>query len=487
VRLLVPAVLASLSLASLLAVAGADAEAIAPGSGSSARAFAIRVTVPGQAGAVTAQVAAPPDAVAFGGSFAYPADGSALTSGAVTGSASASSTDGTADASASAEVQTLALFGGEITAQTVSARATATARDGTASGDLSGASITGLVIGGQPVEPTPGLRAALGDWGYALVLARGEAPAGDGYRGFVTALEIHLNLDHGGLPAGTVIAIGYAEAAATAPEVEDAAPPPAPPVAGGRKRPSSEEVPPGGKGPVVRRPLPTVEPKLTKGGYVFPVHGPASFVDTFGAGRAVVGWHHGEDIFAPMGAPLLAVADGTLFSVGWNDIGGLRLWLRDTKGNEFYYAHLSAFSPLAIDGVRVRAGDVIGFVGNSGDAETTPPHLHFEIHPVGLLGLGYDGVINPYRYLLAWRRLEDVRFVAGAGWVPALHAVRAPSPGAYLLSSTDISSANGLDPGSLRRAMAKPVSVEETGAPVGALSGVARPVPATRTAGGGSP
>ena len=56
---------------------------------------------------------------------------------------------------------------------------------------------------------------------------------------------------------------------------------------------------------------------------------------------------------------------------------------------------------------------MLGFVGNSGDAETTPPHLHFEIHPVGLLGLGYDGVINPYPYLLAWQRLEDVRFVAG--------------------------------------------------------------------------
>ena len=282
-RLLVPAVVASLSLASLLAAAGADAEAIAPGSGSSARAFAIRVTVPGQAGGVTAQVAAPPDAVAFGGSYAYPADGTAVTSGAVTGSASASSSDGAADASASAEVQTLSLFGGELTAQTVSARATATARDGSASGDLSGASIAGLVIGGTAVEPTPGLRAALGDWGYALVLARGEAPAGEGYRGFVTALEIHLNLDHGGLVAGTVIAIGYAEAAATAQKVEDAAPPPAPPVAGGRKRPSSEEVLPGAKGPVVRRPLPTVDPKLTKGGYVFPVHGPASFVDTFGA------------------------------------------------------------------------------------------------------------------------------------------------------------------------------------------------------------
>ena len=183
-----------------------------------------------------------------------------------------------------------------------------------------------------------------------------------------------------------------------------------------------------------------------------------------------------------MGAPLLAVADGTLFSVGWNDIGGLRFWLRDGKGNEFYYAHLSAYSPLAADGVRVRAGDVIGFVGNSGDAETTPPHLHFEIHPVGLLALGYDGVINPYPYLLAWQRLKDVRFVAGAGWVPARGATaRAPSPGAYLLSSTDISSANGLDPGSLRRAMDKPVSVEETGAAVGGLGGAAPAAPALRS------
>ncbi|MGE5689228.1 MAG: choice-of-anchor P family protein [Pseudomonadota bacterium] len=486
-RSLVLAVVASLCLASLLGAAGAGAEATAPGSGSSARAYAIKVSIPGQAGAVTAQVAAPPDAVSFGASFAYPADGSAITSGAVTGSASASSSDGAADAGASAEVQKLVLFGGEITAESIAGRATATARNGTASGDLSGASVSGLVVGGTAVTPSaPGQRVALGDWGYALLLAQGQAPTSTGYRGFVTAMEIHLTLDHGGLPAGTTIAVGYAEAAATAAEATAAPAPTPPPVAGqgGTKaRPSSEKPLKGGaKLPPVRRTIPSLQPKLTKGGYVFPVHGPASFVDTFGAGRAVVGWHHGEDIFAPMGAPILAVARGTLFSVGWNDIGGLRFWLRDDKGNEFYYAHLSAYSPLAVDGARVQPGDVIGFVGNSGDADTTPPHLHFEIHPVGLLGLGYDGVINPYRYLLAWRRLEDVRFVAGAGWVPAIGAAsRAPSPGAYLLSSTDISSANGLDPGSLRRAMAKPVSVEETGAAVGGLGGAAPAAPALKT------
>ena len=95
---------------------------------------------------------------------------------------------------------------------------------------------------------------------------------------------------------------------------------------------------------------PTVTPKLTSGGYVFPVYGPSGYGDTFGAPRGDVsgGWHHGDDIFAPLGAPILAVASGTVFSVGWNEIGGWRLWLRDSGGNEFYYAHLSAYTSLAV-------------------------------------------------------------------------------------------------------------------------------------------
>ena len=147
-------------------------------------------------------------------------------------------------------------------------------------------------------------------------------------------------------------------------------------------------------GSVFRMPPTDVSAPLSPAGYVFPVYGPSSFIDTFGSARAGVGWHHGQDIFAPLGAPLLAVADGTVFSVGWNDLGGYRLWLRDRQGNQFYYAHLSAFSPLAVDGNEVKAGAVVGFVGNTGDAQTTPYHLHFEIHPVGLLPLGYDGVVN---------------------------------------------------------------------------------------------
>ena len=110
-------------------------------------------------------------------------------------------------------------------------------------------------------------------------------------------------------------------------------------------------------------------------------------------------YHHGDDIFGELGQPIVALADGTIFSLGWNKIGGNRLWLRDRQGNAFYYAHLSAFSTLVFNGARVKAGQVIGFMGNTGDAEGTPTHLHFEVHPVSLLYLGYDGAIDPTPFL----------------------------------------------------------------------------------------
>src|SRR5207302_3056944 len=102
----------------------------------------------------------------------------------------------------------------------------------------------------------------------------------------------------------------------------------------------------------------------------------------------------------------------------------------------------------------VKAGTVIGFVGNSGDAQTTPYHLHFEVHPVSLLYLGYDGAVNPTSYLLAWKHLRDLPFAQVAGFAPPVSATSsAPKPAAILLSSTDISTADGLDPGSLQRAL----------------------------------
>jgi murein DD-endopeptidase MepM/ murein hydrolase activator NlpD len=432
--------------------AGAQGDA----AGASARAYAIRVAVPGGAGSVAGSVEAPPEAVAIGGGFSYATDGGGVTTGAITASATARVDTGSATAEASSEVQSLSLFGGEVTASRVAAHVKAQAAS-TGSGDLSGSVVEGLTILGQGADgSSPGARIPIADWGYALVLAQGTTPAERAFRGFVTALEIHITVDHGGMPAGSVISVGFAEATVAAPP-----PPPKKP----RTTPTTTEPTPGtapgkpGNSKKPKRgetlPLPNIpEAKLTPGGYVFPVYGTVSFVDTFGAARADTGWHHGEDIFAPLGAPILAVADGTVFSVGWNDIGGNRLWLRDGSGNEFYYAHLSAFSPLAHNGRQVHAGDVLGFVGNTGDAEGTPPHLHFEVHPLALLGLGYDGVISPYNYLLAWRRLEDVRFIPGAAWLPLPGQATAPEPGAYLLETRDISSLSGLDPGSLRRAFA---------------------------------
>jgi murein DD-endopeptidase MepM/ murein hydrolase activator NlpD len=436
-------------------------------SGPSARAFAIQVGVPGQGGGTAASVSAPPDAVGVGGAFAYPADGSVTSAGSVTSGAFVSP-GAAATASASAEVSSLTLFGGEVTVGSVTARARASANGQGASANFSGSSVDGLVVLGQAVAAAPGTQVALGDWGYVITLQQGTTPLNNerskGARGFVTALHVRLTADHAGLPAGTEIMAGYAEASA------QAAIPKAPALrkksSAGPKQPAkgdrtakekrraqgpgiAPEIP-----PLVRRAPPDVTPRLTAGGYVFPVYGPSSFSDTFTAPRAGVGWHHGEDIFAPLGAPLLAVADGTVFSVGWNQLGGYRLWLRDGQGNEFYYAHLSAFSPAAVDGTEVEAGTVLGFVGNTGDAESTPYHLHFEIHPVGLLYLGYDGAVRPYPYLMAWKRLKDIEFAAVAGWAPPLApSSRAPKPGAILLSSKDISSADGLDPGSLERVL----------------------------------
>jgi murein DD-endopeptidase MepM/ murein hydrolase activator NlpD len=123
------------------------------------------------------------------------------------------------------------------------------------------------------------------------------------------------------------------------------------------------------------------------------------------------------------------------------------------KGNEYYYAHLSAYSPLAVNGTRVKAGDVLGFVGNTGDAITTPPHLHFETHPASLLPLGYDGsAVDGYRWLVGLQHLKDVSFPAGTGaWARQLakHA-STQQAGAVLLHATDISALPRLDESALK-------------------------------------
>jgi Peptidase family M23 len=450
-RVALPILLAGLALAAAGAAPAASSTAAA-----SSRAIAVRIVVPNAPGVTAGAVAAPPSASASSGGIAWR---DALTTGSFASSSHAVGGD-RGEASASVALGQVSLFGGEITADAIDTRASASATPSRASGTLAASRIGAVVVLGSAVRAAPNRRVALADWGYLVLLEQAvvrRASGRVGFRGFVTGLHVRLTKEHAGLPAETDIMVGYADAAASAPK---ASPPSNPPatvtVPGALSEPPKEPVPglPGSTPtppPVVQAPPADIRPQLTEGGYVFPVYGPSSFSDDFGAPRADVAWHHGNDIFAPLGAPVLAVADGTLFLVGWNDLGGNRLWLRDRHGNEFYFAHLSAYSPLAFDGSQVRAGDVIAFVGNTGDAAGTPTHLHFEIHPAQLLGLGYDGVVDPYAFLLGWQKLADVSF-GSATWPPG----QAPAPGAVLLEADDISTTSGTDVAGLTRALVMP-------------------------------
>ncbi len=442
----------------LLAFGSADAQGPATTPGAAAVAQAIKISVPGGPGAATQVVTSPPAGTpAAGAAFSYPADGSVVAAQSTTASAT-TSVQLHASATAESDVTGLSLFKGELTADAVTARASAGTGYADAGGNQDGSTVLNLKVEGQPLV---GTKATLGDWGQLTVGAAGvdrSAPAGaHGYRGFVTELDVHLTADHGGLPAGSEIQIGYAEAAA------QTAPPAAPPTTTA-SQPTVTTAPatpsPAGPGAKAKhpgkhkaRPL-RAHPRLEAGPYVFPVYGPASFIDTYGAARPDVSYHHGDDIFGQLGQPLVACADATVFSVGWNKVGGLRLWLLDAQGNQYYYAHLSAFSTAAVNGARVKAGQVIGFMGNTGDAEGTPYHLHFEVHPVRYLYLGYDGAVDPTRYLDRWTHLRELPYPLAAGWAPAIPGgPAAPLPGAILLGESDISSADGLDPASLVRAL----------------------------------
>lgn len=101
--------------------------------------------------------------------------------------------------------------------------------------------------------------------------------------------------------------------------------------------------------------------------------------------------HEGVDIFAPRGTPVIAARDGIVRRAGTQRLGGLVVWLRDERGYSHYYAHLSA--QLVGRGDRVRAGDTLGLVGNTGNARTTPPHLHFGLYRRG------EGAIDPWPFV----------------------------------------------------------------------------------------
>jgi hypothetical protein len=134
----------------------------------------------------------------------------------------------------------------------------------------------------------------------------------------------------------------------------------------------------------------STEPSLA-----FPVSGRDSRAvkSFFGAERdAGARQHHGVDIFAARGTPVLAAARGVVRSISPNNLGGNVVWLSDSdRGQTLYYAHLDRHNVTA--GQHVEIGDTLGFVGNTGNARTTPPHLHFAVYRRG------EGPIDPYPFI----------------------------------------------------------------------------------------
>jgi murein DD-endopeptidase MepM/ murein hydrolase activator NlpD len=286
-------------------------------------------------------------------------------------------------ATAAATVTHASLLGGRVTARKVAVTATS-------------GSVKSLVIDGRRAG-SPTRRTTYGLSGYGKVIAL-DTPAANA----VVGLTVKLGKRYGRYPRGTVLRVAYASASAH----DGIAPPPKP-----KPKPKAKpKKPPAKKSPPKRRKPPSrTHVLLTAKGFVFPVYGKHNYTDTFGAPRADTGFHAGNDIFAATGTPVVAVCDGSLNRVGTLPISGNRLWVKCSKtGDSFFYAHLSAYATDTRDGLHVKAGQVIGFVGSTGDAEKTPPHLHFEVHP------GDRGAVDPYPFLRAW---ENRRDVPAAAWV----------------------------------------------------------------------
>lgn len=148
-------------------------------------------------------------------------------------------------------------------------------------------------------------------------------------------------------------------------------------------------------------------------------------VDSFGAARSGGRKHKGIDIFAPQGTEVRATADGTIVGRYLVGKGGIALYQIDASGKfVYYYAHLNGFAPDLKNGMRVTQGQVIGYVGTTGNAEKTSPHLHFQIqHVLDARRWWLGPTVNPHTALVAGRVDEapPVVQLAGGGKSPASH------------------------------------------------------------------
>jgi murein DD-endopeptidase MepM/ murein hydrolase activator NlpD len=139
----------------------------------------------------------------------------------------------------------------------------------------------------------------------------------------------------------------------------------------------------------------------------FPVRGiePASIADSFTDARGATRVHNAMDILAPRGTAVVAVDAGTVSRLGRGGAGGITVYQLDEAGRYgFYYAHLDRLAAGLAEGQAVRRGDVLGYVGTTGNAAASAPHLHFAIYEVAGGRTRWGGrPVNPYPL---WRRSD---------------------------------------------------------------------------------
>ena len=226
-------------------------------------------------------------------------------------------------------------------------------------------------------------------------------------------------------------------------------------------------------------------------GFVFPVQPPYAYIDTYGAdrmnGTQFQHKHQGVDIFAREGTPVIATKRGVVYSIGVARLGGNRVWLKDVDGTCYYYAHLIAFASGLYENKIVESGEVLGFVGTSGNAVGTPPHLHYEIHPE------CGGPTNPTPILKAVENANLEQYVAavrpvfGGGALPTgagPTAVSAPgAPGVTTLPGVAPPPLVGNAPGGSTKVVPTSGVVRPTGStkvlPVPSVRKITVPPPTT--------
>ena len=363
--------------------------------------------------------------------------GSAVTWSAGQSSASSYVQDGVLVAMGTVSLTNVSLLDGRITASSIELVADAAATRDALSGGVDVSRVEGLQVDGRDVAVAD-LPLTIQGLGTLTALERREATESGALEAEVAGLRVHLSSAWKELPEDADVTVGMAAACVDRQTAARLLPRPAPAASqggdasggssggssgassgasggsssgssGGSSSGGSSSGSSGGSSSGASssaasfKPGKMAAPGKVKGELlsfpdaVFPVDGKVWYSDDFGAPRAVGGGHTGNDVYARRGTPLVAVQSGTINELRYRSLGGNSFHLTNDNGDYFYYAHLMRYAAGIEEGTAVVAGQVLGYVGNTGNAITTPPHLHFEIHP------GSGDPIDPYPYLELWR------------------------------------------------------------------------------------